>query len=290
MRARRTYFVPGYYNESLTEELYSTGGFQPALLVDLDCDLYISTIQALEWLFKHRILRVESVVRYDDWPHPRSAASSSGGGGGSAAAAAGRRLQGLRSKVDPSSPIRKDLWGQALAHAEITYKYRVVFKHLGRDAFQIKAIGASKPDPDMPKYTTTATQDAAVRADGGGSEAYGPAPTKKRGGGGSESFGPPPKGGGGKRRGGKKSGGGKSQGGGASTGGGGGGSSDAGSKIPEHIARKALKTTLVRAQRNAVEYGDLTASQASQLMRALKVMAKSSKTIADAISEVGWKA
>ena len=78
MRARRTYFVPGYYNESLTEELYSTGGFQPALLVDLDCDLYISTIQALEWLFKHRILRVESVVRYDDWPHPRSAASSSG--------------------------------------------------------------------------------------------------------------------------------------------------------------------------------------------------------------------
>ena len=90
--AERTHFVKGYFNDSLTDELVRRRRFQPALFVDLDCDLYISTIQAcdlrpcppqpppltlltmsplrsqaLRWLLRHRLIVPSTIVRYDDW-------------------------------------------------------------------------------------------------------------------------------------------------------------------------------------------------------------------------------
>ena len=59
--------IRGYYNESLTDALMLRQRFQPALLVDLDCDLYVSTMDAFRWLLRHHLLVPTSIVRYDDW-------------------------------------------------------------------------------------------------------------------------------------------------------------------------------------------------------------------------------
>jgi hypothetical protein len=62
-----TNFIQGYYNESLTPELHQRLGMRPALFVDIDCDLYISTYQALDWLFTSKIIAPGTLVGYDDW-------------------------------------------------------------------------------------------------------------------------------------------------------------------------------------------------------------------------------
>lgn len=59
-----TTFIVGFYNESLTPALAAHYSFQPALLVDLDCDLYLSTVQALRWLLDNRILVRGSYLRW----------------------------------------------------------------------------------------------------------------------------------------------------------------------------------------------------------------------------------
>ena len=43
---------------------------QPAMLVDLDCDLYESTMQAMEFLLEERLLVRGSIVYFDDWRKP----------------------------------------------------------------------------------------------------------------------------------------------------------------------------------------------------------------------------
>ena len=60
-----TVLVPGMFSESLTDELAAT--MRPAMFVDVDCDLYISARQCLEWMAKHRLWFPGTVVRYDDW-------------------------------------------------------------------------------------------------------------------------------------------------------------------------------------------------------------------------------
>ena len=111
--AERTSFVPGYFNDSLTEKLVRRIPFQPALIVDLDCDLYISTVQALRWLLRHRLLVPSSIVRYDDWQ--AKSFNATWGKFGS-------------------------LWGQALAHHEVTHEYGLEWRDLGRDTFQLVSI------------------------------------------------------------------------------------------------------------------------------------------------------
>ena len=44
-------------------------------LVDLDCDLYSSTMDALSWLMRHRLLVPTTIVRYDDWGNTAAAGS-----------------------------------------------------------------------------------------------------------------------------------------------------------------------------------------------------------------------
>ena len=65
---RNTTFVQGFYNESLPNlRAHLRSRMQPAMLVDLDCDLYESTIQAMEFLLAHRLLVQGTVVYFDDW-------------------------------------------------------------------------------------------------------------------------------------------------------------------------------------------------------------------------------
>ena len=61
-RVARTILIPGYFNESLTPSLLRTYRFQPALLVDVDVDIYSSTKQCLDWMFAVRFDRAAQIL------------------------------------------------------------------------------------------------------------------------------------------------------------------------------------------------------------------------------------
>ena len=85
--------VAGFYNASLTRSL-AIQAF-PALYVDLDADLTISTEQALDWLLGHGLLVRGSLVGYDDWHE---------------------------------APFLRG--GESLAHLRITRRFEVEWEHL----------------------------------------------------------------------------------------------------------------------------------------------------------------
>jgi hypothetical protein len=62
-----TKIIRGFFNESLTEELPREEGMKPALYVDIDCDLFVSTTSALDWLFRTGLAQPGTLIGYDDW-------------------------------------------------------------------------------------------------------------------------------------------------------------------------------------------------------------------------------
>ena len=65
MDMSRATLIKGFYEDSLTEDLRGRHPFQPASVVLLDCDYYVSTKQALAWLDPY--LRVGTILLFDDW-------------------------------------------------------------------------------------------------------------------------------------------------------------------------------------------------------------------------------
>jgi len=59
--------VAGFYNESLTKTLKSERHMKPAEYIDVDCDLFVSSYQALDWVFGQGIAVPGTLVGYDDW-------------------------------------------------------------------------------------------------------------------------------------------------------------------------------------------------------------------------------
>ena len=57
----RVGWVKGFFNESLTPLLASERQMRPALYVEIDCDLYSSSVDALTWLFEQGLI-VEGTV------------------------------------------------------------------------------------------------------------------------------------------------------------------------------------------------------------------------------------
>lgn len=88
-----TTLIKGFYNESLNVELVERHHMRPAWWVNIDCDLYISTFQALDWMFKNKLMRPGTIVYYDD----------------------------LQTQT-------KERNAEVKAHREITAKYNVVWK------------------------------------------------------------------------------------------------------------------------------------------------------------------
>lgn len=60
-------WVPGYFNQSLQKLIEEKCVLGPALYVDIDCDLYSSTVDALDFLFRNKVIRRGTVIGYDDW-------------------------------------------------------------------------------------------------------------------------------------------------------------------------------------------------------------------------------
>jgi hypothetical protein len=64
----KTILVRGYYNQSLPALPPSKRArMQTAMLVDLDCDIYEATMEAMHFLITQRIVRPGTIVYYDDW-------------------------------------------------------------------------------------------------------------------------------------------------------------------------------------------------------------------------------
>jgi hypothetical protein len=84
-------FIQGFFNDTLNESLLRLHPFQPALLVDIDGDLYVSAVQSMGWMLRSGLLVPGSLVRYDDW------------------------------KED-------EAWGEARAHKELTAEYQVEWR------------------------------------------------------------------------------------------------------------------------------------------------------------------
>lgn len=73
--------------------------------VDIDCDLYISSIQALDWIFKNKLAKVGTIIGYDDWWVDSCSAGA-----------------GNLHPLDTS---------EGRAHLEITEKYNIEFECVG---------------------------------------------------------------------------------------------------------------------------------------------------------------
>ena len=116
----RVTIIPGFFDESLTAELahrlLSRSG--RASFIDIDSDLYLSARAALDFIFTHRIARVGTVIRYDDWWTLPCAAQHRVNRNSS------RAVKG----VGPGhvSGIAS-FGGEPLAHIEAAQRYRVSF-------------------------------------------------------------------------------------------------------------------------------------------------------------------
>ena len=65
------YIYSGLYKDSLTmlseQKQQIEENMKPALVVHIDCDLYTSTIEALDFMYKHNLIQGGTVIIYDDW-------------------------------------------------------------------------------------------------------------------------------------------------------------------------------------------------------------------------------
>jgi len=111
---RNVSLIPGFFNESLTDELPRSRSMQPALYVDMDADLYLSAIQALDWMFRHGLIVPGTFLRYDDWPR-------------------------LNATFGPSKG--SNFFGQCRAHYELSVKYDVEWKLVAKNSLQVTSLG-----------------------------------------------------------------------------------------------------------------------------------------------------
>lgn len=59
--------IPGYYKDSLNENLLKEKQFKPAVFIDIDVDLYISTIDLLNFMFSNNLIQKNCVIYLDDF-------------------------------------------------------------------------------------------------------------------------------------------------------------------------------------------------------------------------------
>lgn len=119
---RNVTLIPGFFNESLTDGLLRRHHFRPALHVDMDADIYLSAMQALDWMFAHKLIVPSTFVRYDDWPRRNATFGPAAGG---------------------------NFYGQARAHYELSVKYDVRWKLVAQGTLQVVQIGADVCPPSV---------------------------------------------------------------------------------------------------------------------------------------------
>ncbi len=59
--------IPGFFSDSLTDDIVEKYDMKPACYVDLDADLYSSTIDALDFMLRNKLIQPGTIIGYDDW-------------------------------------------------------------------------------------------------------------------------------------------------------------------------------------------------------------------------------
>jgi len=59
--------TPGFFQDSLTTEMANEIKKNEVGIFHIDCDLYTSTIQVLEWIVQNNLLVDGAILIYDDW-------------------------------------------------------------------------------------------------------------------------------------------------------------------------------------------------------------------------------
>lgn len=60
-------FISGWYENSLNTESINKYNIEPADFIHIDCDLYISSKQIINFIFDNDLVKSNAVIRYDDW-------------------------------------------------------------------------------------------------------------------------------------------------------------------------------------------------------------------------------
>jgi len=60
-------YIPGFFEDSLTDDLVVKHDMKPAAFVDIDADIYSSTYTALDFLFRNKLVQRGTIIAYDDW-------------------------------------------------------------------------------------------------------------------------------------------------------------------------------------------------------------------------------
>ena len=104
VRYNNTVLVRGFFNESLRSLAPALRRrMQPAMLIDVDCDIYEGTVEALEWMLAERLLVPGTVVYYDDWQHAHE--------------------------------------GERKAHVELSQRHRLRWQTLRHDVYRLRSRG-----------------------------------------------------------------------------------------------------------------------------------------------------
>lgn len=120
----RLTLLEGFYDVVLTNKLAKTHGMRPALYVDIDCDLYSSTITALRWMLKSNLIVPGTFVGYDDWKYGRDRSTKPG-------------------------RTTESLMGEPRAHAEVTREFGLEWKsiHVGSSQMAFQLVSRRKNNP-----------------------------------------------------------------------------------------------------------------------------------------------
>lgn len=62
---QKLHMIPGFFSDTLN--LVSPDILRPAMLIDIDTDIYSSAKDALSFMAKNKLIRVGTVISYDDW-------------------------------------------------------------------------------------------------------------------------------------------------------------------------------------------------------------------------------
>lgn len=107
--AAKTRLIKGFFSDVLTPSLRAERGMQPALLIDVDVDLYISAVQCLDWCLSQGVIGPGTVVYYDD-----------------------------------VEVIKADKGGELRAHEEMTQKYAVRWRHVHDSCWVCLSVGGGQ--------------------------------------------------------------------------------------------------------------------------------------------------
>ena len=88
----------------------------------MDADIYLSAMQALDFLFAHKLIVPSTFVRYDDWPRTNSTHGPFAG---------------------------TNYRGQARAHYELSQKWDVRWRFVAKGVVQVISIGSDVCAPSL---------------------------------------------------------------------------------------------------------------------------------------------